>query len=142
MNESRHTAAVEAYKAKLEEFQRSRREFWTSLSGQDFEQELANLYRRLGYEATVARAGGDGGIDIDLFGNGEHVIVQCKAHGKPVGPHVVRDLYGTFTQSEASRAILASTSGFTSGVKNFVLGKEIELLSVDDIIQLQESVMK
>ena len=62
---------------------------------------------------------------------GMRIIVQCKAHKKPVGPHVARDLYGTLISSHARRAVLASTSGFTPGVIEFIRGKPIELLSVD-----------
>ena len=60
--------------------------------------------------------------------DGEKLIVQCKNHKPPIGPSVARELYGTLMASDAQRAILASVSGFTKGVNEFVAGKPIELI--------------
>jgi hypothetical protein len=55
-----------------------------------------------------------------------------------VGPAVARELYGTLQHFGAPAAILASTSGFTKGVRAFVRGKLIVLMNLSDIIALQE----
>lgn len=111
--------------------------FSETLDGKAFEQELAALYTKSGFKARLMPAGGDGGVDIVLEKNGKTTIVQCKAHKSPVGPHVARDLYGTLIHFEASEAILASISGFTSGVRAYVEGKPIKLLGLDEIIEMQ-----
>jgi hypothetical protein len=128
----RYTDAVVAFRIWLD---RSRRDWWLRLSGLKFEIELARLLRALGWEATPTRASGDGGIDIVGQRDGVKFIVQCKNHKSPVGPAVVRELYGALLASDASHAILASTSGFTKGVHEFVNGKPIELISLDWIIR-------
>ena len=90
------------------------------------------------YTAQVTKAAGDRGVDIILQRDGKKIIVQCKAHAKPVGPHIVRDLYGALHDFNADSAVLASLGGFTSGVYEYVMGKPIELIQLADIIEMQK----
>jgi len=117
---------------------RTQKEFWLSLSGIQFEVELAAVFRRAGLRAELTAASGDKGVDIWLYTERGKEIVQCKAHGGPIGPAVVRELYGTLQHFGAPAAILASTSGFTKGVRAFARNKPIALMDLSDIIALQE----
>ena len=119
---------------------RGKTEFWLSLDGWEFEDELAGLYRQLGYKATMTPATGDDGIDIILKKKNKTIIVQCKAHAKPVGSKTVRELLGALIHSKADEAILACTSGFTPRAKSFATNHPIKLISLTDILKLQASV--
>ncbi len=110
-------------------------EYWTNLSGHEFEDACASVFRKMGYEATVSKAGGDGGIDIVLVRGEERIAVQCKAHKNPAGPAVARDLFGTMLHFGYEKGMLISTNGFTSGVYDFVKGKPITLYTLNDIIK-------
>lgn len=121
-------------------WRRTQQDFWLSLSGKGFEHELSKLYSRMGYQVHLTPTSGDQGIDIILDKEGKRTIVQCKAHKKPVGPHVIRDLYGTLMSSGADEAILASVSGFTSGVVDYASGRPIRLISINDIIDIQRRI--
>jgi len=81
---------------------------------------------------------GDEGVDIWLYTERGREIVQCKAHRTPVGPAVVRELYGTMEHFKAPAGTLASTSGFTKGVITYAQGKPIKLVGLADIIAMQE----
>lgn len=131
----------DAYRLALHEFEKAKADYWFALSGLDFEIQLAALFRKAGYAATVTSASGDKGIDIILEKNSERLIVQCKQHAKPVGPATARELYGALMASNATRAILASTSGFTPGVHSFTYDKPIQLMAVHDIVALQEKIL-
>ena len=131
---TKYTSARDAYEVWLS---RTRREYWRSLSGLDFERELASLYRGMGYEVERTPSSGDGGVDLILRRPGRTTIVQCKATESPAGPSIVRDLYGTMVAFGANDAILASLSGCTRGVRSFIRGKPITVLDVDDVIRLQ-----
>jgi len=134
--EYRKLAQYEASHKNYEEWwNRTQESFWLSLSGKQFESELARLYSKLGYRVDLPKmGGGDKGIDFALlYEGGARIIVQCKRHKKPVGPHAARDLYGTLINSRAQGAILASVSGFTPGVLEFVERKRIKLVSLEDI---------
>jgi HJR/Mrr/RecB family endonuclease len=117
---------------------RTQKEFWLSLSGIQFEAELAGVFRKAGFRAELTAASGDKGVDIWLYTERGKEIVQCKAHSGPIGPAVVRELYGTLQHFGAPAAILASTSGFTKGVRAFARNKPIVLMDLSDIIALQE----
>lgn len=47
---------------------------------------------------------------------------------------MARDLYGTIQHFGYNRGILVSLNGFTKGVYTFVQGKNIELVTVHDLI--------
>ena len=114
--------------------------YWESLDGHQFEDAVASLYRKQGYHAVVSKAGGDGGIDIVLTKDNRRIAVQCKAHNKPVGPAVARDLYGTMTGQGYKEGILVSTHGFTKGVYDFVQDKPISLVTLYDILRMPQDI--
>jgi len=132
------------YQKALDQYQkwwtRTQQDFWTSLSGLQFENELAKLFRKLGVRAEQTTASDDKGVDIWLRTEKGKEIVQCKAHKNPITPHVVRELYGTLKHFGAAQAILASTSGFTKRVFEFTKDKPISLLDLNSIIAMQKKI--
>lgn len=120
---------------------KNQEEYWFNLSGNDFEVEVANLYRNLGYCVERTQLVGDGGIDIKLWkSQNEYIIVQCKNHRKKVGPSVVRDLYGVMISEKANKAVLICSGGFTAGVLDFTQGKPIELIDISILLELSRTV--
>lgn len=122
------------------EIERARRRklegYWMSLSGTDFERELATVLRGLGYRVKSTPSSGDEGVDLVLKRPGKTIVVQCKAHKNPVGPAIARELLGSMIHFKADRAILACTGGFTRGVKEFVRDKPIDLVAVSELARL------
>ena len=68
-----------------------------------------------------------------------NTIVQCKNHQNPVGPSVVRELYGVMMSEKSKDGILICSGGFTKGVYDFVEGKPIELWDINKIVEMNES---
>ena len=94
-----------------------------SLSPRQFEELVAYLMERKGYEVSLTQQSRDGGIDIfaikkSAFGE-LLTIVDCKkyASNRPVGVELVRTMYGTLVMEHASHAIVATTSRFTEDAK-------------------------
>ena len=114
--------------------------YWTSLDGIEFERELADLFRDLGYEVESTPVSGDQGIDLVLKRKNRTTVVQCKAHKRPIGPAVVRELYGAMVAARADHAALVCTGGFTKGVRDFAENKPITLLQTRDIVALCDRV--
>jgi hypothetical protein len=135
--------AVHQYRLAIDAYEdwwvRTQADHWRRLSGRGFERELARLFRALGWEAKLTPVSGDLGIDIEVKIDGARIIVQCKAHAKPVSPGVARELYGTLAAYKASSAILASVSGFGPGVHDFTRGKPIKLIDLSWILAKQQS---
>ncbi len=130
----RYLAYEEALRAYKEWLRQSEETYWRSLSGRAFEIALAQLFRRNGYEAVLTQPSGDEGIDLLVAKGDRQIIIQCKATRRPVGPAVVRELYGTLAASGADLAILAATGGVTSGVRQFAVGKPIAIMTLLDIL--------
>ena len=134
--------AVEKYNKEMSEYEyyleKCSIDFWNSLDGFEFEKEIAKLYRKQGYDATVTSATGDGGVDIILRRNGERIAVQCKHHAKPVGPNDVRALQGVVAAQNYSKGIFVSLNGYTSSVYYEVRSGrvKIDLLELNDILQM------
>lgn len=141
---NQYVADYKLFNELLEEEQRDKEErakaeYWFSLGGFEFEDEMTNLFTHQGYNATKTQNTGDGGVDIILMDkNMLKTIVQCKAHKKPIGPNDIRALFGVMKADGADGAILINLGGFTQGVKDFAQTNNIVLMDVNDVLELQE----
>lgn len=91
------------------------------ISPRKFEELVAELYRRQGFEVTLTPASGDGGSDVYVVESNalgrSLTVVQAKryaAHRK-VGVGVVRELLGTINLANASAGMILTTSFYTRG---------------------------
>lgn len=117
---------------------RKKKEYWNSLDGWEFEEEIKIIYEKQGYQAKLTSYSADGGIDIKLKKDNKYYIVQCKAHKAQLGPSVIRELYGTMISEKANGAILATLEGVSSKAKEFAKNKPIKILTIDEIIEMHE----
>lgn len=113
------------------------RDYWLQLSGWQFEHKVADVFRHYGFCATVTRGSGDGGVDIRLRKGARKIIVQCKNHQKPIGPGVVRELFGVLVHEKADSAILVASGGYSSAAKTFARSNSIFLIQLDDLIRIR-----
>ncbi|MBI5492764.1 MAG: restriction endonuclease [Deltaproteobacteria bacterium] len=109
-------------------------------NGLDFERQVHALLKKMGFEAEVTKASGDGGVDI-IAQSKDHIIsgryvIQCKDWSKPVGEPPIRDLYGVVTAENANKGILITTSIFTAPALKFAEGKPLELIDGTKFNQL------
>lgn len=114
-------------------------EFWYSLSGVQFENEVAELCETEGgYEVRKTPVSGDEGIDLWLEKDGVTSVAQCKAHDRPIGPRVTRELYGTMKAVNGEvEGILITLAGVTQGAREFIKGKSITVWDVNDLIKIK-----
>jgi restriction system protein len=89
---------------------------------------VAHLLRRLGFRVCHRPATHDQGVDLSISRPGLSAIVQCKHWRHPVGPAVIRDLYGTLLHTGADLGILATTSTVSRSAQRFAQGKPLLLL--------------
>jgi restriction system protein len=127
--------AVQQYKLLRAEWLKTQRSWWDELHPQRFEQEVALFFKSQGYRVEWTGRSGDGGVDIKVTNQeGKKIVVQCKAHQKPVPPGAVRELFGTLLHEKADEGWLMSRSGFTVGAAKFATGKPIRLLDLNHVI--------
>ena len=131
-------ARREAEKAEL----RKSIDHWRSLRGEEFEQELAALYRSLGYQVWTTSKTGDDGIDLILTKEGKTTVVQCKGQEGHAEQVKVRELSGSRDLFKRKRdltpheTVLACTGGFTSGAKNTAELLNITLICAKGIAEM------
>ena len=94
------------------------------LSARQFEELVAEVWKRFGYTVELTSQTRDGGRDIIAIKQTEanlRFLIECKRyeHRNKVGVGIVRELYGVKVHEGATKAILATTSSFTAGAKEF-----------------------
>lgn len=120
-----------------------------ALTWQQFEQMVADLFRRQGYrvEETGKQAGqagrGDGGVDLILHRDGDVAhLVQCKQYRSwKVGEPNVREFFGAMAAHHTRcEGIFITCGRFTDEARRFVTGKPVRLIDGDELLALLRSV--
>ena len=121
----------------------ARPELVHQLTPRQFEEFVAALYERHGFEVELTPASKDGGVDLyaarhEAFGTCL-TVVECKRNSpdRPIGVELVRSLYGVLEDKGASFGVLATTSSFTGGAKDFQRRNEYRL-GLQDWFDLQD----
>jgi restriction system protein len=112
-----------------------------SLSWKEFEELIAEAYRRKGYSVVENYGcGPDGGIDLVLKKSGNRFLVQCKRWKyQKVDVRVVREMYGLMAAEHASGVIIITSGLFTQEAKLFAENKPIDLVEGHQLVDLIRS---
>jgi len=113
------------------------------LTGVEFERLITAMLQRMGFQAEMTKATGDGGIDIVAhlekpFVGGRY-LVQCKRFAPEVliGAATVREFYGAFVADrKAIKGIFITTSAFTAQAYEFAESLPLELIDGTRLKQL------
>jgi restriction system protein len=114
------------------------------LSPAEFEQVIADHYRREGYRVTETGGPGDGGVDLILRRTGPTPsaltthLVQCKRYRNGmVGVAEVRNFYGAMAAHVTRcEGIIVTCGGFTADAVNFAADKPIRLIPGSELVWL------
>lgn len=115
-----------------------------ALSWREFEELVAEAYRRDGYRVLEnEQPGPDGGVDIRLRKDGELQLVQCKNwRSRRVGVRVVREVYGVLAAEQARQAVIVCSGDFTADARQFAAGKPIRLVNGEALLALVYGVQR
>ncbi len=106
-------------------------ETWTKsgfMSGQEFEQFMADLFRTAGYKVDVVGGTGDQGVDLLIKKGRKLIAVQCKKYGRPVGNAAVSAVYVGATHYGAKQAWVVAPKGFTKGAVELAKSTGVRLM--------------
>lgn len=113
------------------------REWWWTLDGWEFEEEVAKIFRLNGYKAKVTKKTGDGGIDILMYKDNKKIIAQCKHYSNAVAVSVARELNGLKDDFKAQELVLIASTGVTKACLEFIKNKPyFKILNLEDIIRM------
>ena len=113
----------------------------SKLSGRQFEQQVFSLLQMMGFRATLTKATGDGGIDIEAELSqpitGGRFLFQCKRLTADVGAPQVRDFYGAVSADPgAVKGVFITTAGFTPQARSFGAKVGLELVDGAGLLEL------
>jgi restriction system protein len=103
------------------------------LPPRQFEELIAELLSDLGYDVELTPATRDGGKGILAYMSTPHGRLLCLVEAKKyrqdrsVGVELVRQLYGTLVDADASSAMLVTTSSFSPEARAFQKRHEYKL---------------
>lgn len=109
-------------------------EYLRQMDPLEFERLVCELYRSEGYEVSLTRQTGDGGIDVHANREGQAFLIQCKRVKKGVGEPVLRDLFGTVTATGSTGGILVTTGRVSEQAKRWCKGKPLEIVDFDILV--------
>jgi restriction endonuclease Mrr len=110
------------------------------LDSTEFEDYVADLFRRLGYQTKRVGQSHDGGVDVEIVKDGIQSYIQCKQYFKSrVGVGEVRDFYGALADRlAAGKGYFVTTSTFTLEAEKFAEDKPLELIDQSHLLRLIE----
>jgi restriction endonuclease Mrr len=114
-----------------------------NLEARRFEEMVATLLERDGYEVMLTPKTRDGGKDIYAISRSDIgevlTVIECKKYAPchPVGVEIVRALYGVKMAERANMGVVVTTSGFTKPAWDFKrnVGFEINLRDYNDLVK-------
>lgn len=101
------------------------------LTDRKFEEVMAEIYSKLGYNVELTKKTKDGGKDIIIRAPGilgDFIYyVECKkyAANNPVGVAIVRAFDGVINMDRVNGGIIATTSYFAKDARNLILDKNL-----------------
>jgi restriction system protein len=114
-----------------------------ALSPTAFERYVAKLFRQKGYRVTHRGRRGDRGVDLELtHPSGRMAIVQCKRYRNPIGPDIVRELFGTLIHERVHHAFLVTTADITESAREWAAYKPMTLIDGATLVQIASALNK
>jgi Restriction endonuclease len=111
--------------SRLADLVTSRPELIDSLTPREFEELVAELYERAGFHVELTPASRDGGFDIYARHTTPYgkllTLIECKKYARErrVGVRLVRHLFGVVEARRAHAGVVATTTTFTRGARDF-----------------------
>lgn len=105
------------------------------MSGHEFEEKLAMMFRRLGYRAEIVGSkGGDYGGDLVISKNGTRTVVQAKCWKKNVGVKAIQEAVAAKAMYHAEEAMVVTNSRFTKQAHELARKNRVKLWERDELV--------
>lgn len=118
-------------------------EYFTTLSPERFEHEIAAMLRRSGW-SQVRWIGGTGDNGADVIGidsHGRRTVVQCKRYAPNgrVGSPVIQTTIGALAIYRCDRALVITTGGYTPAAIDLAEQMDVQLVDGRRLVSLARS---
>ncbi|MBK8569438.1 MAG: restriction endonuclease [Nitrosomonadales bacterium] len=103
------------------------------LTGVEFEEFLAGLFRAQGYAAELTPTSGDYGADLILSKDGRRIAVQAKRYMGSVGVQAVQEALSGQAYYQCHTAWVITTGAFTTNALELAKKSGVKLIGRSDI---------
>ena len=109
-----------------------------SLSWQLFEDEIARMFERLGYEVKQTPYVNDHGRDAILMKNGKKFLLECKRYGEggSSGRPDLQKFHSAITTDDAVSGFFVTTGQFTNEARKFSAKVPINLIDENQLVRM------
>jgi restriction system protein len=106
------------------------------MSGEQFEDYVAQIVRSCGLPVIMTTVTGDWGVDLIVGHRPDRVAIQCKRHSRPIGAGAVQEVVAGAPMQGCTRTMVVSNQEFTPAARRLaevhgctlVGGSELPLL--------------
>jgi hypothetical protein len=148
--DSSEDSAFEGVDRKIMEGFLNKPETLYSADPRFFEELVATIFSSRGYDVRLTKRTSDGGRDIIAIGSPDQVhvkyLIECKRYKKERKINVaqVRQLFGVQQSERATKAILATTSGFTKPERKFASQHlwQLQLIDYTELLRFMRKSLK
>lgn len=110
------------------------------LSGKEFEEFLAGLFRGQGYSAELTPITGDYGADLILIKDGVRIAVQAKRYAGSVGVQAVQEALSGRAYYQCDNAWVITTGAFTTNALELAKKSGVKMISRSDLGNLMKNI--
>lgn len=97
------------------------------MTGQEFENFIAELFSRLGYETEVTKASRDQGIDVVASKNGVKIGIQTKCYSGTIGNRAIQEAVAGKNYYRLDKAMVITNNYFTESAQQLARANSIVL---------------
>ena len=133
---SMYKSANKVYNNQLKDYNNVTLSEVDTMTGEQFEILLANLFIRMGYSVRTTPTTGDYGADLLLFDNSSLIVVQAKRYSSNVGVSAVQEIVSAKPVYSASQAMVVSNAEFTKAAQNLARANGVQLVGRADLANL------
>ncbi|MGL6282438.1 MAG: restriction endonuclease, partial [Microcoleaceae cyanobacterium] len=97
------------------------------MSGVDFEQFLADLFRKKGYTVQMTPRTNDYGADLIISKFGKKTIVQAKRYSSKLNNSPIQEAHTAINHYQADNAMVITNNYFTANAQNLAQSNQVKL---------------
>lgn len=97
------------------------------MNGYEFENFVANLFNKMGYETEVTKSSGDQGVDVLARKNDYLVAIQAKCYSGVVGNYAIQEVVAGMRYYKADKCMVITNSTFTRSARELAETNNVEL---------------
>jgi restriction system protein len=124
------------YQRKYEKLSKSGILDIDKMSGRQFEEYLAVLFRKRGFKVKITKTSGDYGADLIIKKDSAITVVQAKRYSSKVGIKAVQEIQASMKYYKAEKSMVVTNNYFTGPAIKLAAANKVELINRDKLIDM------